>query len=237
MAYICTTDLDHALREVPNVTTGTSPYMLVYGRNPRGPLTILKESWTGENNTSASLAQPVADYLLDLRSKLSDAAEFAQSHTDADQQGYAAHYNLRARQKKFQEGDQVIVLAPEDTGKMGERWLGPGTVVKVKSNLPTVILLVWAMATYALCMQIKCVVSLLKCVVSLLECKVAVLLRSVTQNLVKVLSPEVVANESVMPSVRVEPEKLKSSGRGATRQASRDALRVRCLLLGQARAL
>jgi len=49
--------------------------------------------------------------LLDLRSKLSEAAELAQSHTDAAQQGYAAHYNLRARQKKFQEGDQVIVLA------------------------------------------------------------------------------------------------------------------------------
>ena len=122
-----------ALREVPNATTGASPYMLVYGRNPRGPLTVLKESWTGENDTSASLAQLVADYLLDLRSKLSEAAEFAQSHTDAAQQSYAAHYNLRARQKKFQEGDQVIVLAPENTGKMGNRWLGPGTVVKVKS--------------------------------------------------------------------------------------------------------
>ena len=123
-----------ALREVPNATTGASPYMLVYGRNPRGPLTVLKESWTGENDTNASLAQPVADYLLDLRSKSSEAAEFAQSHAEAAQQGYAAHYNLRARQKKFQEGDQVIVLAPENTGKMGNRWLGPGTVVRVKSR-------------------------------------------------------------------------------------------------------
>ena len=169
-----------SLREVPNATTGASPYMLVYCRNPRGPLTILKESCTGENDTSASLARPVADYLLDLRSKLSEAAEFAQSHTDAAQQGYAAHYNLRARQKKFQEGDQVIVLAPENTGKMGNRWLGPGTVVKVKS--PTVILLIWAMAMYATCM-------LIRCVISLLECKVVVLLLSVTQNLVKCCHP------------------------------------------------
>jgi len=119
-------------REVPNATTGTSPYMLVYGGKPRGPLIILKESWTGENDTSASLAQPLADYLSDLRSKLSETAEFAQSHTDAAQQGYAAHYNLRARQKKFQEGGHVIVLAPANTGKMGNRWLGTGTVVRVK---------------------------------------------------------------------------------------------------------
>jgi len=97
------------------------------------PLAVLKESWTGENDTGASLAQPVEDYLLDLGSKLSETAEFAQSHTNAAQQSYTAHYNLRDRQKKFQEGDQVIVLAPENTGKMDNRWLGPGTVVKVKS--------------------------------------------------------------------------------------------------------
>jgi len=48
-----------ALREVPNATTGVSPYDLVYGRNPRGPLSILKESWTGEHTTYASLARPV----------------------------------------------------------------------------------------------------------------------------------------------------------------------------------
>ena len=170
-----------ALREVPSATTGASPYMLVYGRNPRGPLTVLKESWTGENDTCASVAQPVADCLLDLRSKLSEAAEFAQSHTDAAQQGYAAHYNLRARKKKFQEGDQVIVLAPENIGEMGNRWIGPGTVVKVKSPYQT--LLIRAMAIYTTCM-------LTKCVISLLECKVAVLLLSVRQNLVKCCHPK-----------------------------------------------
>ena len=122
-----------ALRKVPNATTGTSPYMLVYGRTPRGPLAVLKESWTAENDTGANLAKPVEDYLLDLRSKLSEAAEFAQRHTNAAQQSYTAHYNLRARQMKFQEGDQVTVLAPENTGKMGNRWLGSGTMEKVRS--------------------------------------------------------------------------------------------------------
>ena len=75
-----------ALREVPNATTGASLYMLVYGHSPRGPLGVLKESWTGESDTGANLAQPVEDYPLDLRSILSQAAEFAQSHTNAAQQ-------------------------------------------------------------------------------------------------------------------------------------------------------
>lgn len=122
-----------ALREVPNSTTGISPYKLVYGRNPRGPLHILKEAWAGENVTSASLARPVEGYLDDLKTKLREAADFAEQHTKGAQESYAAYYNLRAREKKFQEGDQVIVWAPENAGKLSNRWQGPGTVVKIKS--------------------------------------------------------------------------------------------------------
>ncbi|GFY05494.1 transposon Ty3-I Gag-Pol polyprotein [Trichonephila clavipes] len=35
-------------REVPNTTTGVSPFRLLYGREARGPLAILKSSWAGE---------------------------------------------------------------------------------------------------------------------------------------------------------------------------------------------
>ena len=66
----------------------------MYGRNPRGPLSIFKESWTGENTTYASLAQPVDQYLLDLKAKIAEAAEFAEGHTNNAQESYAAHYNL-----------------------------------------------------------------------------------------------------------------------------------------------
>ncbi|GFT68040.1 retrovirus-related Pol polyprotein from transposon 17.6 [Trichonephila clavipes] len=31
-----------AYREVPNATTGTPPFLLMYGRDPKGPLSILK---------------------------------------------------------------------------------------------------------------------------------------------------------------------------------------------------
>ena len=98
-----------ALREVPNATTGVSPYKLVYMRNPSGPLTILKEYWAGQNTTSTSLVQPIEEYLVDLRSKLSEATDFAKNHFDAAQQSYTAHYNFRSHQKRFQKGDQVIV--------------------------------------------------------------------------------------------------------------------------------
>ena len=36
-----------AYREVPQVSTGFSPFELMYGRRVRGPLDVLRESWTG----------------------------------------------------------------------------------------------------------------------------------------------------------------------------------------------
>jgi len=153
----------------------------------------------------ASLAQPVADYLLDLRSKLSEAAEFAQSHTDAAQQGYAAHYNLRARQKKFQEGDQVIGLAPENTGKMGNRWLGPGTVVSVKSPYSYLVDLGNGNRSHMHANKMRHFVARVQGCGVIAECET---------EFGKVLSPEVVVNESVMPSVTVDPEKLSHLDEG-----------------------
>jgi len=80
--------------EVPNATTGVSPFKLAYGRNPRGPLAILKEGWTGENDTRAHLTQPVEE-----------AADFADKHSRKAQESYTANYNLRAREKKFVSAD------------------------------------------------------------------------------------------------------------------------------------
>ena len=64
-----------ALREVPNATTGVSPYMLVYGRVPRSPLAVLKESWTNERDVSLQLGKQVGDYLRDLKDKLESVAD------------------------------------------------------------------------------------------------------------------------------------------------------------------
>ena len=86
-----------------------------------------------ENTTYAGLAQPVDQHLLDLKAKIAQAAKFAEEHTRNAQESYAAHYNLRAKDKQFQEGDQVIILAPENNSKMSTIWLGPGTVIKVKN--------------------------------------------------------------------------------------------------------
>ena len=40
-----------AYREVPQSTTGFSPFELLYGREVRGPLDVLKEEWEAEKRS------------------------------------------------------------------------------------------------------------------------------------------------------------------------------------------
>jgi len=93
-----------AIREIPNATTEVSPNMMVYGRVPRGPLAVLKESWAGERKTPPDLGKPVDQYLRNLKAKLENGSEYTKVHTEKEQSGYMGHYNLWARHMIFHEG-------------------------------------------------------------------------------------------------------------------------------------
>jgi len=40
-----------ALRECPHETAGFPPWVMVYGKLPRGPLAVLKENWSGQRES------------------------------------------------------------------------------------------------------------------------------------------------------------------------------------------
>ena len=48
-----------AYREVPQGSTGFSPFELLYGRNLRGPLDVLKESWEASKQSDESVVSNV----------------------------------------------------------------------------------------------------------------------------------------------------------------------------------
>ena len=108
-------------REIPNATTGVSPYQMVYGRIPRGVLAILKESWAGECPIEPHLPQSTVTYLQDLKEKLEMAAEYARQHSGPTQKHYADVYNLRAKDKSFVVGERVVVLFRDSTNKVCSR--------------------------------------------------------------------------------------------------------------------
>jgi len=120
-------------REVPNATTGVSPYQMVYGRVPRGVLAVLKESWSGDCAIAPNLAQSTVTYLQDLKERLELSAEYAREHSFNAQQRYADVYNLRAKDKSFVVGERVVVLVRDSTNKVYSRWK-MGTVQRVLSK-------------------------------------------------------------------------------------------------------
>lgn len=122
------------LREAVNETTGVPPWTLVMGFLPRGPLTILRESWCEEREFPVNLGKSATEYLRELHDRLEIAQTYATSHTEREQNRYVSHYNLRSKDKHFDVGEQVLILSPDSTSsRMFSKWTGPATVVEVRS--------------------------------------------------------------------------------------------------------
>ena len=70
-----------AYREVPQETTGFSPFELLYGRRVRGPLDVLREEWIGDRGT----AVPVATHVIEMGERLAEMAQLVSEHAAKSQ--------------------------------------------------------------------------------------------------------------------------------------------------------
>ena len=110
-----------AYREVPQSSTGFSPFELLYGRPVRGPLDVLREEWASSKRSSES----VVSYVLLVRERLSKMTELIQKNLSKAQQQQKRWYDSNARSHEFNPGDQVLVLLPSSTNKLWVQWQGP----------------------------------------------------------------------------------------------------------------
>lgn len=110
-----------AYREVPNETTGFSPFEMLYGRHVRGPLAILKEEWEEPTESSNS----VLSYLLETREKLKTMYDIARENEQAAKKKQKTYYDRKARSRQFEVGQKVLVLLPTKTSKLLASWKGP----------------------------------------------------------------------------------------------------------------
>ena len=123
-----------ALRESVNETTGQSPYTLVYGRLPVGPLAVLKNMWVNEDDFPTPKNKSTAEFLKELRERLEVARSYANAHAESAQQRYVSRYNRRSRDKSFTIGEHVLVLQKDSTAsKVFSRWIGPAVIYEVQS--------------------------------------------------------------------------------------------------------
>ena len=118
-----------AYREVPQESTGFSPFELLYGRAVRGPMTILKQLWTKEvEECEVKNSYP---YVFELQEKLEDTLKLAHSELEKAQQKGKHSYDRRSKVRKFQPDEKVVVLLPTDHDKLLMQWKGPVEVSSV----------------------------------------------------------------------------------------------------------
>ncbi|XP_065282035.1 uncharacterized protein [Dermacentor albipictus] len=126
-----------AYREVPQASTGFSPFELLYGRNVRGPLAILKELWTG-----ARLEEEVKtayQYVIDLRERLETTCQMAHEALDEAGERYKRYYDRGAKARIMRPGDQVLLLLPTEHNKLAMKWKGPYVVKERKGEVDYVV--------------------------------------------------------------------------------------------------
>lgn len=116
-----------AYREVPQASTGFSPFELLYGRQVRGPLDVLKEVWEGPGTPKM---QSILSHILKMRDKMEEMTELVQANMEHAQSNQKAWYDKAARQRNLQPGQKVLLLLPTSENKLLARWQGPFKVVR-----------------------------------------------------------------------------------------------------------
>ena len=115
-----------SVREVPQASTGFSPFELVYGRHPRGLLDIAKETWESEATPYKSVIEHVAQ----MQERIEKVMPIVKEHLLQAQESQSRVYNRSARVRNFSPGDRVLVLVPTVESKFLAKWQGPYEIVE-----------------------------------------------------------------------------------------------------------
>lgn len=116
-----------AYREVPQASTGFSPFELLYGRQVRGPLDVLRETWEGP---ATPQSQSILAHVLKMRDKMEEMAEIVRVNMEQAQSQQKGWYDKAARQRNLKPGQKVLLLLPTSEQKLLARWQGPYEVVQ-----------------------------------------------------------------------------------------------------------
>ena len=112
--------------EVPQSTTGFSPFELLYGREVRGPLDVLKEEWEAEKRSDES----VVSHILAICERMEEMTEIVSANLKEAQQRQKTWYDQTARERELEPGEKVLVLLPTSSNKLLAQWQGPHCVMR-----------------------------------------------------------------------------------------------------------
>ena len=115
-----------SIREVPQASTGFSPFELLYGRQPRGLLDLAKEAWESQPCPHRS----VVEHVERLQARARKIWPLVREHMEQAQRDQSRIYNRGAVVREFQVGEKVLVLVPSNECKFLAKWQGPYEVAE-----------------------------------------------------------------------------------------------------------
>ena len=116
-----------AYREVPNESTGFSPFELMYGWHVRGPMQILKELWTG--NIEQEEVKSTYDYVINLQEKLKATMKIAMDNLKNAKGRYKSCHDRKTKTKLLKDGDPVLISLPNKQTLLQTQWAGPYIII------------------------------------------------------------------------------------------------------------
>ena len=122
-----------AIREVPQESLGFSPFELLYGRNVKGPMAILRALWSVETPDEQVLS--TYQYVIELRDRLEQTCKLAHENLKKVLIKQKAYYDRHARSRKLDVGDKVLLLLPTDRNKLLLQWKSPYELVEVVNRM------------------------------------------------------------------------------------------------------
>jgi hypothetical protein len=116
-----------AVREAPQESLRFSPFELLFGRTVRGPMQILKELWTHEDQDPE--IRTTFQYVVDLRNRVEETCSLARENLAKAATKQAKYFNQKAKHRNLKVGDKVLVLIPNKANKLQMTWRGPYVVM------------------------------------------------------------------------------------------------------------
>lgn len=127
----CLTSAILAIRSTPNDATGYSPAMLLYGHDIRTPATWPEPR---EDFIEGQLADEVVSRIKVIDSIMQQHRELSRQRTHKKQQARKERYDMKVVRKRFEIGDQVLMLDKYKPHKLANRWIGPMIVTRINQH-------------------------------------------------------------------------------------------------------
>jgi hypothetical protein len=119
-----------AYREVPVQGTGFSAFDLMYGRDVRGMLQLMKEEWLAKDVVHEVSGKNVIDYVLQLRERMRVGLKLAGENAVDAKSKSKQLYDKQSRAVSFEEGEKVLLLIPLVGKPLQTKYCGPYVVVR-----------------------------------------------------------------------------------------------------------